>query len=350
LNTKKLYVWATILLVAAMVALAYGISAVRGKSPDVVEFDTIEEAQSWLEERGLEVANPTATTPNFLQETAGVTAIGCSHTTIVPDSNLAGPLGVNTQVVQINKAFCEDRTSPLFNTELLDIGSRWPGDPAKPTQLHRVWGLVAVRNSATMELVTAYAFDVTGDPSLTTAVQTQINWLGPTDGKQYRFDAEVNARALPENVGPATHFESWFVTTGMKQVFLPLIVTSDAEICPFKLHVKSSYFGDTDETYCFTPTGISHAELHFTWGEPVASWWEDTNGNKLTGFPGTDVIYRLDSPHSYRDYPETENLMIGNEWYPTGPAPWLATHHELSGQFVLGDVAYRVTVPMIWDP
>jgi hypothetical protein len=130
-------------------------------------------------------------------------------------------------------------------------------------------------------------------------------------------------------------------------VFLPLVIRGDAEQCPYKLHVKSN---DTDEAYCLTPTGISHAELHFSWGEIVNSWWEDENGNKLAEFPGTDVVYRLDSPHSYRDYNVPENSMVANQWYPNGEAPWLATHHELSAQTKINSITYRVTVPMIWDP
>ncbi|OGC45369.1 hypothetical protein A2V49_00735 [candidate division WWE3 bacterium RBG_19FT_COMBO_34_6] len=320
----------------------------RAGTSDVEEFNSVEEAKTWLQERDLD-ANNIGNISNAQIEQR-IESIICSHRLIVPDPELAGPLGVNTQVAEVNKSFCQERSSPLFNTALMDIGSVWPGDPVDPTHQHRVWGLLAIRDTATMQLIKAYAFDITGIPSLTQAIQTQINWAAPRDGKEYRFDVEVNARLWPENIGPATYFETWFFTTQKNQIYLPIVFKTDALECPYLLHVKSANPSDTDEKYCFTATGISHAELHFNWGEVVNSWWEDPQGNKLVEFPGTDIIYRLDSPHSYRDYPIPENEMVANQWYPNGQAPWLATHHELSGQFKLNGITFRVTIPMIWDP
>ncbi len=317
---------------------------VRADGPDpqeatVLAFDSVEERDAWLGK----VQNSPLETGDLqaLKIESNLMALpGCGNMPLISDSSLSGPLNENVPVADSNAGFCE-----ATNTLHINVGSKWPGDPAHPGQTERIYGAIDVKDAATDNLIKPFAYDFTGVPSSTNAVQVSLSWPAPHDGRQYRVDMQEIVSSSGTTM--PTFWESWQFRAGFYKTFLPIVKNQPPQECQYYLHVKGSI---VDHNYCLAVYNFSAAELHFSLGENVTMTWIDKNGTQLPGFPGTNVIFRMDSAYGYRDFRTTSVTVAANQWYPNGSMPWLGTHHEVTAQYVSGGEIYSVTIPMLWDP
>lgn len=338
---KNLFLVLAILVLTAFLAVPSKVFADNPGPQEavIVAFDSAEERDAWLKERMPASVSETGSLQAVEISTTIMALPGCGNVPLTPDSALAGPLNKNVPVADSHTGFCEST-----NTVYINVGSIWPGDPSRPNQTERVYGAIDIKDAATNNLIKPFAYDFTGVPSATNAVQVSLSWLAPHDGRQYRVDMQEIVTS-GGTVMP-TFWESWQFTSGFYKTFLP-IVSNQSQDCQYYLHVKGNI---VDHSYCLAAYNFSAAELHFSLGEKVEMTWVDKNGSRLSGFPGSNIIFRMDSAYGYRDFHETTATVYADQWYPHGAMPWLGTHHEVTAQYVLGSTLYSVTIPMLWDP
>jgi len=202
MHGQKNHLWLVALLLLlglalASTALAQGPVDSEGTAV-VEEFATVEEAVSWLNQRGLAVS-PNRHSVQSNQSTIQAVADNCNPAPISRNPSHNYPLDQNSsEAIVFNGLWCGSQ-----NIANLQVGTDWWGYQGKSV---REWGFITLRDADAHTLITVYAFDMSGIPDQPPheAVQRLIQHQFPLCQPPVRIEWEANLQMTGSGVATRT--------------------------------------------------------------------------------------------------------------------------------------------------